>query len=276
MTRTHERGGVRRLVAGLKSKVAAAALRWRLPALLAHPNGLNRLLGQAVLLQRGRTSDEDFRRRLDDYYAGLDRGRLLADLDFAGLAARLDRPGGYKVAVCRLREDAAGEGRPAPGPLWGRRFALLHHLGIRLDVLLLRAGDQVPPHGHHRVVSGFYVLDGEVAVRHYDRVREDGGRLLVRLALDTVLGPGGYTTNSEHFHNIHWLCGLSPRSYLFRVTVSGTPTVPFGDGSRTGERDYVDPTAAPGPDGLLVAPYVTEAEARRLRFDAAPATRAPC
>jgi hypothetical protein len=258
------------MMTGLKRQVAAVALRLRLPTFLSHSNRLNVLLGQAVQLQWGLISDEDFRRRLDGFYAGIDRARLLDDLEFAAKVERLDRPGGYKVGIARLREDVAGEGRPAPGLVWGRRFALLHHLGIRLDVLTLCGGVQIPPHGHHRVVSGFYVLDGEVGVRHYDRVREEGGRLLVRQALDTVLGPGGHTTNSEHHHNIHWLCGLSPRSYLFRVTVSGTPTRAFGDGTRTSERVYVDPTGAPGPEGLIPARYVSEAEARRVPFSPAP------
>lgn len=255
---------------GLKRQVAATALRWQLPALLAHPNRLNGLLGQAVRLQRAAITDEEFRRRLDDFYAGLDRERLLQDIDFARLAEGLDRPGGYKAGITRLREGAGGD-RKAPALFWGRRFALLHHLGVRLDVLILRRGQQIPPHGHYRIVSGFYVLEGEVAVRHYDRVREEGGNLLVRQALSTVLTAGGYTTNSEYHHNIHWLCGLSPRSYLFRVTVSGTPTDTFGGGRRTGERVYVDPTAAPDAEGLIAAPYVSGTVAAGLAFAPAPA-----
>jgi hypothetical protein len=256
--------------ASLKRQVAGAALLWQLPALLAHPNRLNELLGQAVRLQYGMITEEQFRLRLDGFYAGLDRGPLMEQIDFAGKAERLDPPGGYKSRITRLREDAADARGKAPGFFWHRRFALLHHLGVRLDVLILRAGEQIPPHGHYRVVSGFYVLDGEVAVRHYDRVREEGARLLVRQTLDAVLGPGGYTTNSEYHQNIHWLCGLGPRSYLFRVTVSGTPTKTFGGGRRRGERVYVDPTGAPGPGGLIAAPYVSEAEACRLRFAPAP------
>src|SRR5262249_24311091 len=147
--------------------------------------------------------EEEFRRQLERFYAGLDRPRLMEQIDFAGLAQQLNRPGGYKAAIARLRDDAA-----APGWVWRRRFALLRHLGVRLDVLVLLGREQIPPHGHYRVVSGFYVLDGEVAVRHYDRVREEGGQVLIRPALDTVLRPGDYTTNSEYEQNIHWLCGI--------------------------------------------------------------------
>jgi hypothetical protein len=259
------------MTANVKRQVAGAVLRWQLPTLLAHPSPLNRLLGQAVRLQLGRITDEQFRVHLDGSYAGQEPGPLAEEVDFDRRVNELDRPGGYKSRITRLREEAAGGGRTAPCAFWDRRFALLHHLGVRLDVLTLRRGHSVPPHGHHRVVSGFYVLAGEVAIRHYDRVREDGQVLLVRQVLDTVLGPGGYTTNSEHHHNIHWLYGLSPRSYLFRVTVSGTPTKTFGNGRRTSERVYVDPTAAPDAEGMIAARYVSEAEAAGLTFAPAPA-----
>ncbi|HJT78958.1 MAG TPA: hypothetical protein VJ739_17305 [Gemmataceae bacterium] len=261
------------MTANVKRQAARVALRWQLPALLRHPGRLNALLGQAVRLQLGRIGEEEFRRQLDDFYGGLERDGLMEEIEFERRVKELDRPGGYKSRITRLREDAAGDGRNAPGPFWGRRFALLHHLGVRLDVLALPRGEQIPPHGHYRVVSGFYVLGGEVAVRHYDRVREEGQVLLVRQALDAVLAPGGYTTNSEYHHNIHWLYGLSPRSYLFRVTVSGTPTTTFGSAGRTDERVYVDPTAAPDAEGLIAARYVSEAEAAGLPFAPVPAAR---
>src|SRR5439155_16763172 len=134
------------------------------------------------------------------------------------------------------------------------------------DVLILRQGEQVPPHGHHRVVSGFYLLEGRVACRHYDRVREAKGLLVVREALDAVLESGGHTTNSEFHHNIHWLLGLAPASYLFRFTVTGVPVRRFSLPERDGERIYVDPTAAPDPDGLIPAPYISIQAARKVLF----------
>ena len=249
----------------MKRFLARTLLRWQLPRLLGDPHPFNRLLGQAVRLQFGRVSDEEFRDELDRFYAQLDRPALMESLGFGALAERLNRPGGYKVEILGLRDDTSGQTARKRGP-WARRFALLRHLGVRSDVLILRNGEQIPPHGHYRVVSGFYLLDGEVAVRHYDRVREVGDRVQVRKALDTVLRAGGYTTNSEYRHNIHWLYGLAPVSYLFRMTVLGTPTATFGGPGRLGERVYVDPTGAPDADGLITAAYVSAGEAEKVRF----------
>jgi hypothetical protein len=251
----------------MKNLAARWALRWSLPRFTHDPDGFHRLLGEAVRLQLGRITDDQFRELFDDYYRTVDRQALMNCLEFEAKAKVLNRPGGYKLPVTRWGNDAAAD-RPGRFSIWDRRFGLLGRLGIRSDVLILRNGEQIPPHGHHRVVSGFYVLDGEVAVRHFDRVSPVPSGVRVRKVLDTVIGPGGYTTNSERHHNIHWLAGRAPTSYLFRVTVAGVPGRSFGEQVGTSERVYIDPTEPPDEAGLIVAPFVDEAAAKNLKFQA--------
>jgi hypothetical protein len=249
----------------MRKLLASVALRWQLSRFLRHANPFHQMLGQAIRLQLRQISDDEFRQHLEQYYATLDRDALRKDIDFPAKASRLNQPGGYKVGVVGLREDAERPGPRRPWHLWARRFALLQHLGVRSDVLILREGEQIPPHGHSRVVSGFYVLEGEVAVRHFDRVRDLGDKVLVRKVFDAVVQPGGYTTNSEHHNNIHWLAGMVPVSYLFRITVLGTPTLPFRSGGQS-DRLYVDPSGEADNDGLIAAPYITEEQAKNIPF----------
>jgi hypothetical protein len=250
----------------MKKQLARFALRWNLARFLTDPNPFNRLLGEAIRLQLKRLTDEGFRHELDRFFMAADPSSLMKDLDFEAKKRRLDQPGGYKVAVVSLRSDPPNGGGTKGWRIWGRRFGLLNHLGVRCDVMVLRQGEQIPPHGHYRIVSGFYVLTGEVAIRHFDRVQEVGQEVLLRKVLDTTLGPAGFTTNSENHHNIHWLLGLAPVSYLFRVTVSGTPTQTFGGPDRQGERVYVDPTGPTDAGGLIRAPYITEQQAKKIAF----------
>jgi hypothetical protein len=249
-----------------KTQIARAALRWKLSRFLRDANPFNRLMGHAVRLQLGKTTEEQFRLELDDFFAHLDRPFIMAALDFESKARQLNQPNGYKVNILGLQEDFPAGKLPQGISIWRRRFALLNHLGIRSDVLILRKAETIPPHGHYRVVSGFYVLQGQVAIRHYDRVREEGDAVLVRKVLDITLDPGGYTTNSEFRNNIHWLFGLAPVSYLFRVTVLGTPTETFGGPGRSGDRVYLDPTGAPDSNGLITAPYISADQAKKMPF----------
>jgi hypothetical protein len=250
----------------MKQQISRTLVWFARRRLLNDPHPFNRLMGRAALLQFGAISDEVFRRDLEAFYEALDRERFLGELGFADRVARLNRPGFYKEDVLGLAGEAPAGGRASRFDLWGRRFGLLRRMGIRADLMTLRAGEQVPPHGHYRVVSGFYLLSGEVAARHYNRVHEVDGGVLVRPALDAVLTAGGFTTNSEQYHNIHWLLGLAPVSYLFRVTVTDTPTETFGGPGRTGSRVYVDPTGPPGEHGLIRAGYITAGQAEAVRF----------
>jgi hypothetical protein len=249
----------------MKRFVARALLRWNLPRFLSDPNPFNRLMGHAIELQLGRTADETFRLRLEEYYQHLEPVSLKRDIDVEAKIKDLDRPGGYKADILAIDGPTTSMKTPRRFDIWGRRFGLLRRLGIRSDVLILREGEVIPPHGHCRVVSGFYLLEGQVAIRHYDRLREVGDKLLIRKVLDTDLGPGGFTTNSEFFQNIHWLQGLADRSYLFRVTVTDTPVQAWsGDNRGSNSRLYLDPTKEPDESMMISAPYVTEEFAKRL------------
>ena len=250
----------------LKRQLATILLSQVLPRLRNDENTFNRILAAAVKLQKGEATDEEFRRKLDEFYAGLDLDRVKQDLDYNANCKRLSNPGGYKVGVVRLHADApAGSWRQRYSP-WGRRFYLLKHLGVDADVIIVRQDETIPPHGHYRVVSGFYVLEGEVAVRHYDRLEEIGDKVRIRKTIDTTLGPRGYTTNSEFHDNIHWLQGLAPQSFLFRLNVKGTPTETFGSPDRESQRVYVDPTGEPDQSGEIIAKYVDESAAKQLKI----------
>ena len=249
-----------------KQQMVRLLVRVQLQRLLRDVNPFNRLLGQAALLQLGRIAEEKFREDLDAFYAQMDAESCKRDIDLAGKAERLNRPGGYKTDILGLTGESSGSVSPSRLNLWGRRFRLLRNLGIRSDVLIVRAGGQIPPHGHTRVVSGFYVMDGKVAIRHYDRVQEFPEHVLLRKVIDTELGPGGYTTNSEYHHNIHWLLGLAPVSYLFRFTVTGVPVRPFSSSTREDSRIYVDPTVPADESGLIRAPFISDREAKKVAF----------
>jgi len=250
----------------LKKQAARFLVRALVQRLLNDLRPFNRLLGRAALLQFRRIDEEKFRQDLDAFYAQLDAESCKGEIDLAAKASQLNRPGGYKTDIVGLASDSSDDPDRSRFDFWARRFGLLRHLGIRSDVLIVRAGEQIPPHGHSQVVSGFYVLEGEVAIRHYDRVQEFPSYVLLRRVIDTVLGPGGYTTNSEYHHNIHWLLGLAPVSYLFRFTVTDVPVRRFGSSERNGSRIYVDPTVPPEASGLIPAPYISGQEAKEVLF----------
>ncbi|MDC3955095.1 hypothetical protein KEG38_14615 [Polyangium jinanense] len=71
-------------------------------------------------------------------------------------------------------------------------------------LFVLRAGRANPPHAHDNMVSMHYVLRGRFRVRHYDRVRDEPGGIVLRPTIDRVLGPGEATSISDERDNVHW------------------------------------------------------------------------
>lgn len=250
---------------GLRERAIASAVLLMAPR-MRRRSAYQALFADAARMQLGRLAPERFREQLDHFYANADRAQLLDEIEFEHKKQKLAAPGAYKVNINHLRGD------PVPGTishrfsLWVRRFGLLRRIGIRSDVIILRAGEQVPPHAHERVISGFYVAEGYVHLRHYHRDRTEGERVYLRKAIDKLCGPGGFGTNSDEFQNVHWLAGAAPESFLLRFTVTGVPA-PNGGGGATQDRIYVDPTGEPDASGVIAGRIVTEPEAHALRMD---------
>jgi hypothetical protein len=230
-------------------------------------SSLYRLLAESISLQRGRIKAEEFRSRLDDFYAERNSNHLANEVELERKRPQLDRPNAYKVDVMSLASDQQSRRKPWPMSLiWGRRFGILRHLRVRCDVLTLNQGAQVPPHGHRGVVSGFYVLEGAVGIRHYDIVGPADDGVIVRRRLNIVAEPGGFGTNSDTHHNVHWLCGIAPRSYLFRISLTGVPSELPSEAEEGTDRLYLDPTAANDESRDAFAPFITSKEAKELAF----------
>lgn len=131
-------------------------------------------------------------------------------------------------------------------------------------MLVLRQGDQIPPHAHSGVVLGFFLLDGEIAIRHFDQVSLESDFTVVTKTIDKHMSPGGYTTNSEYKDNIHWLAGVDKQSFLFRFTVTDIPERRFTliDNSRL----YVAVNNSFPIGGQLKVGFISDLEAKKIDF----------
>jgi hypothetical protein len=115
----------------------------------------------------------------------------------------------------------------------------------------------IVPHGHHNMTTMHMLLKGEVHGRHFDRVRDEPGFLIIKPTSDQVLRPGAVSTVSDDSNNIHWFTALTGPVFMFNIQVVGlNPAAPVGG------RDYIDPSNGSKLDGGLI-------RARRLERDEA-------
>jgi hypothetical protein len=121
--------------------------------------------------------------------------------------------------------------------------------GFVTKLFVLRAGRANPPHAHDNMVSMHFVLRGRFRVRHYDRVRDEPGGIVLRPTIDRVLGPGEATSISDQRDNVHWHVAETDGN-LLDVLCAGLLEHPT-------DTRLVDPVRADVLDGgLLRAPLV--------------------
>jgi len=215
-------------------------------------------------LARRRTSAREFARRTGARLMELElEDDVLADWERRGP----DDPGigrnGTRVLHRRTLELAGGPG------------------SVQAVLFYTPAGVSNPPHEHHNLLSIKRVLKGSYHVRQYERVRRvEPGAIAIRQVSELVdVGFDGPCIDmTDDRLNVHWFGTVGRAPVLALNIVAIAPLAPAATFHGASERRapgqyYVDPTAAPDGDGLIVARSIGReqaAEFARLPLAAFP------
>ncbi len=215
---------------------APAPLRDSLQARLRRLADLSRALAQA------RLRPLEWQREVEALALGIDLRELCHAADFDRVAAHLEpAKRGVNVESVRL----AG--------LADQPFAA--------KIFVMGRGRAIIPHGHKNMVSHLLVLKGELRGRHFERVRDEPGHLVLRPTIDRIFRAGDGSSISEERDNVHWFVAKSERAYTLDAIVDNLHP-------QMGYRfhiDNVDPAhAEPGEGGTLRARILELDEALRL------------
>lgn len=157
---------------------------------------------------------------------------------------------------------------------------------IKAILFYTPAGVSNPPHEHHNLISVKRVLKGRYHVRQYERVRRiEPGVIAIRQVTELVdVGLDGPCVDmTDDQRNVHWFGAAGPEPVLALNIVVIGPLAPAdtfhgAQETRAPGQYYLDPTASPGGDGLILAPSVGReraAELARLPLAAFPSRLAP-
>jgi hypothetical protein len=220
-------------------------------------------------LIEGRITGRGFARRADARLMELElEADVLADWDRQG---PVDPGIGHNgTRVLHSRDLPAG----------GRSVA------VKAILFYTPGGVSNPPHEHHNLISVKRVLKGRYHVRQYERVRRiEPGVIAIRQVSELVdVGLDGPCIDmTDDQRNVHWFGAVGPEPVLaLNIVVIGplAPAETFhgAQETRAPGQYYLDPTASPGGDGLILAPSVgleRAAELTRLPLAAFPSRLAP-
>src|ERR1700748_372183 len=82
------------------------------------------------------------------------------------------------------------------------------------------------PHGHSNMVSCHRILNGEVLLKQYDRVRDEGNYMFIKQTLEETGKPGSFSSISDQKGNIHWLVTNTNYAQTFDVVVNNLKNKP--------------------------------------------------
>ena len=194
---------------------------------------LRKLDDASRALAHGEIQPVDWQRAGAEFCDGLDVQELCRAADFEHMAARLPLlPRGTSAEAIHLLDGQA----------------------FTPKIFAMGKGRAIVPHGHRNMVSQHLVLQGEMRGRHYERLRDEAGWLVVRPTIDKVFRTGDFSSISDQRDNVHWFVTTSERAYTLDAIVDNL------DRSRPYpyQIDFVDPErAAAEKDGSLRLPRIS-------------------
>ena len=195
-------------------------------------------------LRKQTLSVTEWQDRVERVFASVDLPELLTRMDFYRLQRTFDMPDtGANWMNLDFRRVA---GMPESCSYTTRLFGM-------------QRGRSIVPHGHHNLVSGHLVIKGDLHVRNFERIRDEGVSLVIRPTVDKTVSVRDCSTQSSNRNNVHWFTALSETAFTFDVIVADL------DPTQASGMDFIDPLHAEKlGDGSLRARRLQPDDARRM------------
>ena len=71
------------------------------------------------------------------------------------------------------------------------------------------------PHGHSNMASAHLILNGEMHLRHYEKIRQDNESLIIKPSVDRIAKIGESSSISDEKDNVHWFIANTETAFTF-------------------------------------------------------------
>ncbi|HWM90033.1 MAG TPA: hypothetical protein VN493_04645 [Thermoanaerobaculia bacterium] len=155
-------------------------------------------------LKTGKITPGQWQTKIDELFDRVGFEELLTRIDFDKLVQGFEYPDlGVNTKWVRFPQL---EGLPEDLAFYSKIF------GMKKDRAII-------PHGHRNMVSCHYVLKGELWLRHYDKVEEDGTHMIIEPTVDQLARVGSHSSISDERNNIHWLKATTDTAFTYDVLI---------------------------------------------------------
>lgn len=91
----------------------------------------------------------------------------------------------------------------------------------------MQKGRAIIPHGHSNMVSAHLILQGELHLRHYEKIEHEAQHLIIRPTIDRLAKVGESSSISDEKDNVHWFIAQTDAAFTFDIIVSDLNDKPY-------------------------------------------------
>ena len=81
----------------------------------------------------------------------------------------------------------------------------------------MKKGRAIIPHGHSNMASAHLILQGDMHIRHYEKVHQEEKSLIIKPTVDRTAHVGDSSSISDEKENIHWFIANSETAFTFDI-----------------------------------------------------------
>src|SRR5262249_7216997 len=107
--------------------------------------------------------------------------------------------------------------------------------------------------------TGFLILRGNFAGKHYDRLEDNKDHYIIKPTIDRKFVAGECSTISDHKDNVHWFNADDDGACILNVHVMGYNP----ENKNVASRVYIDPDGEKVSGDLIVAKKISSEECHK-------------
>ncbi|MEA1784884.1 hypothetical protein U1E44_02165 [Arenibacter sp. GZD96] len=155
-------------------------------------------------LKTNSISTIQWQKKIEELYAKVELQDILKFIDFDNLIKGFDYPDlGVSTKSVKL---------PKLNGLPERTVFVKKIFGMKKDRAII-------PHGHSNMASAHLILNGEMHLRHYEKIHKEGQNLLIKPSIDRIAKVGDSSSISDEKDNVHWFIANTETAFTFDVII---------------------------------------------------------
>lgn len=143
-----------------------------------------------------------WQQKVEELYSKIELEEILKFIDFKKLKKGFEYPDlGVSTKPVKF---------PKLGGLPEKTVFIKKIFGMKKDRAII-------PHGHSNMASAHLILEGEMHLRHYEKIQEDGKNLIIKPTIDQIAMVGESSSISDEKDNVHWFISNTETAFTFDV-----------------------------------------------------------